>query len=271
VADYRISIVLPAFNEEANIGAAIEDACEVADRLCCEYEVIVVDDGSSDGTASVVVEAAKRHPEVRLVRHGRNRGYGEALRTGFVSTRLDLVFFTDSDNQFDFNELDLLLPWIEHADVVAGYRKNRQDRFGRRLNAKAWNLLVRVLFYVPVRDIDCAFKLFRRSVLEDLDIESVGAMVNTELMVKISRIGRAVVEVGVTHRPRTAGTARGASPRVIARALYEVVRMYRRLDRVGVDSVPAGVLRHDPVGGAQDPMGGSQAPTRDTPGHFAAV
>jgi len=231
--DHTLSIVLPAFNEEDNIKESVARATEVAERLCADHEIIVVDDGSSDGTATVVREMASSDPRVRLVPHGINRGYGEALRSGFLAARKELVFFTDADNQFDLDELEAFLPWIDRVDVVAGYRMNRQDPFVRRLNAKAWNLMVRVLFHVPVRDIDCAFKLFRREVLEDLHIESVGAMVNTELMVKVGRSGKAVVEVGVTHYPRTAGEARGAHPRVIAKALIELSRMFRKLRAEG--------------------------------------
>jgi hypothetical protein len=151
---------------------------------------------------------------------------------------LDYLFFTDADNQFDIEELALLLPWAQHVDVVAGYRTNRQDSPTRRAFAWLWNRLVRVLFYVPVRDIDCAFKLFRRDVLDDVDIESVGALVNTELMVKLGRTGKTVVEVGVTHLPRTAGTARGASIKVILRALIETRRMYSRLSELGPGPAP---------------------------------
>ena len=229
----RLSVVLPAYNEEANVGLAVARATAVARRLAQDYEVIVVDDGSVDATADVVSRASATDSRVRLIRHGRNRGYGEALRAGFLAARMDLVFFTDADNQFDLDELEAFLCWIDRVDVVAGYRTNRQDTITRRALAKGWNYLVRVLFYVPVRDIDCAFKLFRRSVLDELHIESVGAMVNTELMVKLGRSGKAVVELGVTHYPRTGGRARGAHPRVIARAVIELVRMYRRLDRVG--------------------------------------
>ena len=227
--DIRVSIVLPAFNEEPNIARAVRDATATAERLLAEHEIVVVDDGSSDRTAEVVRSIAKEDPRVRLVRHSRNRGYGEALRSGFLSSRLDRVFFTDADLQFDMNELERFLPYAGTVDVVAGYRQNRQDTAVRRLMAYAWNLLVRVLFYVPVRDIDCAFKLFDRRVLQEVDIESVGAMVNTELMVKLGRRGASVVEVGVHHRPRVAGEARGASPKVIATALREVIRMRRRL------------------------------------------
>ena len=233
--EYRLSIVLPAFNEEGNIVKAIEVATRVADRLCVDHEVIVVDDGSSDATAALVTERSLLDPRVRLVRHPRNLGYGEALHSGFRAARMDLVFFTDADNQFDLDELERFLPWIERVDVVAGYRVNRQDPRHRRLIAKAWNYLVRALFYVPVRDIDCAFKLFRREVFHRLDLESFGPMVNTELMVKIGRSGASVVELGVTHYPRTAGKARGAHPRVVFHALYELARMYRRLEQHGVE------------------------------------
>ena len=238
VTRHAISFVLPAYNEEANVTRAIDSVFAVAERLCSSFEIIVVDDGSSDRTSELVTEAAVLHPQVRLVRHARNRGYGEALRTGFLHARKDYVFFTDADNQFDMEELTLLLPWADRVDVVAGFRKNRQDPAMRRLNAWVWNRLVRVLFYVPVRDIDCAFKLFRRTALEDIDIESVGAMVNTEIMVKLGRTGKTVVEVGVTHLPRTAGTARGAKLTVIARALVEVSRMYGRLSELGPGRAP---------------------------------
>jgi glycosyltransferase involved in cell wall biosynthesis len=232
----RLSVVLPAFNEEANIVEAVARATAVADRLFADHEVIAVDDGSRDRTAELVRELAAQDPRVRLVQHPRNLGYGEALRTGFQSARMDLVLLTDADNQFDLNELELFVPWIQKVDIVCGYLINRQDPLVRRLMGKSWNYLVRALFYVPVRDIDCAFKLMRRRVFEDLDLESVGAMVSTELMVKLGRSGAGVVEVGVHHYPRTAGQARGANPKVILRAFWELSRIRRRLSLVGVGS-----------------------------------
>lgn len=225
----RVSIVLPAYNEEENVRGAVAEATATAERLFADHEIVVVDDGSADATAATVREIGAADPRVRVISHERNRGYGEALRTGFLACRLDYVFFTDADLQFDMRELERFMPFATTVDVVAGYRLNRQDHLMRRLNGYGWNLLVRLLFYVPVRDIDCAFKLFKRRVLEEVDIESVGAMVNTELMVKLGRKGASVVEVGVSHRPRAAGEARGASPRVIAKALWEVARMRRRL------------------------------------------
>ena len=232
------SIVLPAYNEEANVAQAIHAATKVADRLFSDHEIIVIDDGSADATADIVAGLARDDGRVRLIRHDGNRGYGEALRSGFRAARNELVFFTDADNQFDLDELELFVPWADKVHVVAGYRLDRKDPFMRRVNAKAWNILVRALFYVPVRDIDCAFKLFRREIFDELDLRAVGAMVNTELMVKLGRSGFGVVEIPVTHLPRTAGQARGANPRVIARAFYELFRMYERLKRAGVAHTP---------------------------------
>ena len=227
--DLRVSIVLPAHDEEPNLAEAIRQAIETAERLFAEYEVIVVDDGSRDGPRGVAEAAAAANMRVRVISHSSNGGYGEALRTGFRSSRLDFVFFTDADLQFDISELERFLPYAGTVDAVVGYRLNREDPLGRRLAAYAWNLAVRVLFYVPARDIDCAFKLLDRRVLDEIEIESLGAMFNTEMMVRLGRRGASVVEVGVHHYPRRAGQARGATPRVIAVALLELLRLRREL------------------------------------------
>jgi glycosyltransferase involved in cell wall biosynthesis len=229
---HSVSFVLPAYNEEENITKAIEDTVTVAHRHCSEFNVIVVDDGSTDGTAERVDACSARYPQVRLVRHAINLGYGEALRSGFAEATQDFVFYTDADNQFDMGEFPLLLAWADKADVVAGYRRVRHDSAMRRANAWCWNRLVRALFFVPVRDIDCAFKLYRREPLAAIEIESRGAMIDTETIVKLARRGSTIMEVGVTHLPRTAGTARGAKPTVILRALAEVWRMYPQLSRL---------------------------------------
>jgi glycosyltransferase involved in cell wall biosynthesis len=225
----HVSFVLPAYDEEANIEQAVREVTVAAERMFAGHEVVIVDDGSRDRTGEIADRLATEDIRVRVVHHPRNLGYGEALRSGFLASRLEYVFVTDADLQFDVSELENFLPYMGIVDVVAGYRQNRQDALLRRLLAHGWNALVRVLFYVPVRDIDCAFKLFDRRVLEEVSVESVGAMVNTELMVKLGRSGASVVELGVTHRPRRAGRARGASPRVILLALRELLRMRSKL------------------------------------------
>jgi glycosyltransferase involved in cell wall biosynthesis len=232
--------VLPAHNEEANIETAVLHSTEVASRHCSDHEVIVVDDGSTDATADIVQKLAAHDSRIRLIRHEVNQGYGGALKSGFLAAQMELVFFTDSDNQFDLDELGIFIDLIQSVDVVAGYRIKRRDPFFRRLNARAWNYLVRALFYVPVRDIDCAFKLFRREVFDGLELNSVGAMVNTELMVKLGRSGYRVVEVGVKHFPRTAGKPQGARISVIIRAFAELRRMRRYLSAMELAHLPAG-------------------------------
>lgn len=225
-----ISIVMPAYNEAANIERAVADALTAGEAIG-DVEVVVVNDGSTDQTGALLADLSARDPRVRVLGWTPNRGYGEAVHAGLRAADREFVFFTDADNQFDLSEIKLLLPFLErpHIGAVCGYRKHRSDPFIRRLNARAWNALVRLLFYVPVRDIDCAFKLFRREVLDDLDIDSIGAMVNTELMVKLGRSGVGVAEVPVTHLPRVAGEARGANLRVIRLAFRELFQMRHRL------------------------------------------
>jgi glycosyltransferase involved in cell wall biosynthesis len=234
----RLTIVLPAYNEEANIEAAVRRSRDVASRHCTDFEIVVVDDGSSDATAAIVTTLAADDPRIRLIKHEVNQGYGGALKSGFLAAKLDLVFFTDSDNQFDLDELGVFLDLIQSVDVVAGYRIKRRDPLFRRLSARAWNYLVRALFYVPVRDIDCAFKMFRREVFDGLQLDSVGAMVNTELMVKLGRSGYRVVEVGVHHLPRTAGKPQGATIKVIVTAFRELRRMHKHLSTIDAPHPP---------------------------------
>ncbi|HVT66072.1 MAG TPA: glycosyltransferase family 2 protein [Mycobacteriales bacterium] len=243
----RLSIVLPAYNEEANIEKMIRRSSEVASRHCTDHEIIVVDDGSADTTAAIVEKLAADDARIRLIRHEVNQGYGGALKSGFLAAKMDLVFFTDSDNQFDLDELAMFIDLIQSVDVVAGYRIKRRDPLFRRLNARGWNYLVRALFYVPVRDIDCAFKMFRREVFDGLEIDSVGAMVNTELMVKLGRSGYRVVEVGVSHFPRTAGKPQGASIKVIIRAFSELRRMHKYLSTMELAHLPAGARTSESI------------------------
>jgi len=193
------------------------------------WELIVVDDGSSDGTFGIAAAAAAWQREVRVISHERNLGYGAAVRSGIEAARMPWIFLTDSDLQFDLRELTGFVPLAAHADVVMGRRARRADGLYRRASADAWNLLVRALFRLPVRDVDCAFKLIRRELLESIELDAGGAMISTELLVKLSHSGATVVERDVTHRPRPAGEQSGGNLRVVARAFAELVRMRRAL------------------------------------------
>jgi glycosyltransferase involved in cell wall biosynthesis len=225
---------MPAFNEAENIPGMVADVLRVLPQLTDEFEIIVVDDGSRDETAVVTQQLAAQHPEVKLVQHEVNRGYGTAVLTGLTHASKELVFFTDADRQFDLSEIEKLLEHIETADLVVGYRAPRRDPFMRRLNGKGWSWLVTLLFGYTARDIDCAFKLMRRSVIEQLqdEITSGGATFSAEFLVRAKQAGFKIVEVPLNgHRPRVAGNPTGANLRVIVRAFKELVQFRLGLSR----------------------------------------
>jgi len=225
-----ISTILPAFNEELNLEAVVGDALRVLPELADRFEIIVVNDGSVDGTGAVATQLATASGgSLRVIHHPSNRGYGAALKSGIEQAKLDLIFFCDSDGQFTLSDLPSMLAWIDHYDMVIGYRQQRQDPLHRRLNAAGWNLLVRAVFGLRVRDIDCAFKLFRREVFDNIRIDTVGAMVNTEILIRALRAGFTLKELPVRHFPRHFGRQTGARLRVIAKAFYELVKIYRKL------------------------------------------
>jgi glycosyltransferase involved in cell wall biosynthesis len=224
-----LSIVLPAYNEEKNVANALGEVSSVAQQLGMDYEIILVNDGSADRTGEIVRELEQRLPKFRLVEHYPNRGYGGALKAGFAAASKDLVAFVPADKQFVFSEIDRLLEKIGEADIVSGYRPDRQDSSIRKLNAFGWNTLVRLLFGYLCRDIDCGFKLFRREVLKHVTIVSDGAMVDTEFLAGAKARGYRIAEVPVTHLPRTAGEATGANVKVILRAFRDLARFRLRL------------------------------------------
>jgi dolichol-phosphate mannosyltransferase len=224
-----LSIVLPAYNEQANIGRAVEQAIATASRLVAKYEVIVVDDGSKDRTGAVVEELVRRHrPNVRLITHKPNLGYGAALRSGFKHARYDFVFFTDSDNQFDITELEYFLPLMSDYEMVTGFRVYRYDTVVRSMLSWIYNRLVGVMFRLRVRDVDCAFKLMRREVVQQVTIECDNFFVNTELLAKARKWNFRIAEKGVRHYPRTAGET-SVRPSDIPRTIATIFKMWRRV------------------------------------------
>jgi glycosyltransferase involved in cell wall biosynthesis len=225
----RLSYFFPAHNEEANLAGLVAEALEVLPTLADAFEIIAVDDGSRDRTPAIADELAAANPGVvYAVHHPTNLGYGAALRSGFAAARYDLVAFTDGDRQFRIEDLGRLTARLAEADtpdVVAGYRIRRADPIIRTIYAKAYRLANRIFFGLQVTDVDCACKLFRREVLDGLRVESGGAFFSAELLIKLRAAGRSVVEVGVPHYPRTAGSPTGAKPQVILRAVRDFWRL----------------------------------------------
>ncbi len=225
----RLSFFFPAHDEEANIEGLVQDALDSLPVIADTFEIIAVDDGSRDRTPVLADELTAANPGVvRAVHHPTNLGYGAALRSGFGAARHELVAFTDGDRQFrveDIGRLTERLAAEDAPDVVVGYRIQRADPIIRTLYARTYRLANRLFFGLRVTDVDCACKLFRREALDGIAVESDGAFFSAELLIKMEAAGRTVVEVGVPHYPRTAGSATGANPRVVFRAIRDFWRL----------------------------------------------
>ena len=219
------------YNEEGNIEHAVTSAVAVLAGVTDCYEVIVVDDGGRDRTAAIADRLAAENPRVRVVHHPVNRGYGAALRSGLAAAQYPLVVLADGDNQFDLGELSVLLRGLGTFDIVSGYRIARHDPVVRRLYAFMYNRLARFLFNIPVRDVNCGFKVYRRDLLERLlpQLRSTGALINVEMLARARKLGATVTEVGVHHYPRETGQPTGGNPGVIVRAFRELLELWREL------------------------------------------
>lgn len=221
-----LTLFFPCYNEAENVGAQIDDAVKTAEEYGIDYEVLVVDDGSRDKTAEIVRSRTAKNPSVRLIQHERNQGYGAAVRTGLMAAQKDLVFMTDGDRQFRISDIEKLFSKIDSCDVVAGFRISRRDAAHRRVGGRLWTTAVRCLFGLPIRDIDCAFKLYRRKYLQGLNLRSNQLVIHAETLGRLKRRGCRIEEIGVDHYPRTAGKATAtALPRLI-KSFVELLRVY---------------------------------------------
>lgn len=226
-----LSLCFPCYNEQDVIGEVLAAALTVLPEFLEEFELVVVDDGSQDGTSAAVERIAKRDDRVRLVRHEKNRGYGAAVSTALRAAHGEWICFTDGDGQFNMLDLPNLLVHAEKSDVVIGYRRRRAEGSIRQFNSSSWKWLIRCLLGLKVRDLDCAFKLFPRWVVECLRMQSEGACISAEIMAQCMRGGVSITEVPVNHFPRSAGKATGANLKVVLKAFRElpVVWQYRKM------------------------------------------
>lgn len=222
---YPITIFFPCYNEEQNVERVAREALSVARDISNDYEIIIVNDGSHDRTGEIADRLARENPEVRVVHHEKNEGYGAALQSGFKNATKELVFYTDGDGQFRLDEITRLLPLIEQYDIVSGYRISRRDSFMRKVNAFMWGTLVNALFKFKISDVDSAFKLYRRKIFDEITMESRGALIDTEILAKARAKGYTITEVGVSHYPRLAGDQTGARLSVILRAFKELYKL----------------------------------------------
>ena len=226
----ELSVIFPAYNEEDNIYRSLALFSEELHAIDTEF--VVVNDGSRDATSTQILRFQEEHPSlsVRLIEHDRNRGYGAALRSGFQAARGDWSFFTDADLQF--SPADFQSIWCERESwsVVSGYRYPRKDPLVRSWNARIWGRYIQLLLGVSLRDLNCAFKLFRTELVQSLPLRSEGALINAEIFALLHQQNIPVKEVPVSHFPRAAGEQTGAHPFVIIKALRESIHLRKALN-----------------------------------------
>jgi len=224
----KLSLFFPAYNEEANLKETVEKAIPVLSKVANKFELIIVDDGSKDRTGEIADKLAKKYSFIRVIHHRSNKGYGEALKSGFYSAKYEWIVFTDSDGQLDFSEVAKLIEVKNDVDIVVGYRLDRQDSLVRKLFGTGWTMLANLLLGTKVRDVDCAFKLINKKVIETIPrLESTrGGMISPELLGRAIKAGFKIKEVGVHHFSRTKGKQSGAELKVILKSFIDLGKLW---------------------------------------------
>lgn len=222
-----LSVFFPAFNEEKNLEKTVLGAIAFLKKLNIVWEILIINDGSTDGTEQTADRLAQKYPKVKVF-HQQNSGYGMAIRAGLRNAKYEWIVYTDADGQFGFSEITKFLSVCDRADAIWGYRLKRQDPFYRLLFGHFWGISVRLLTGVRLKDINCGFKMFRKSAIKKIEpLKSTrGAMINPELALKFDRAGFKILEVGVNHHPRLFGRPTGASLKVIIRSYLELFRLW---------------------------------------------
>ncbi len=226
-----LTVFFPCYNEEDNVERTTRAALAAVEKITDDFEIVIVNDGSKDRTAELAEQLAAEYPQVRAVHNNPNLGYGGALQRGFRDATKQYVFYTDGDGQFDFEEIPKLLPLLADYDIVSAYRLDRKDPIIRKINAFGWTMLVNLVFRLWLRDIDCAFKLFPRRLFDEIEMRSMGALIDAEILARAKNRGYRIGQVGVHHYPRTAGEQTGANLRVILRAFKELFRLRGQIRR----------------------------------------
>jgi glycosyltransferase involved in cell wall biosynthesis len=225
-----ISVFFPAFNDEMTIAALVGDALAVLPALTDDFEVLVVNDGSTDNTAAVLDELARVNPRVRVIHHKTNRGYGGALRTGFAQATKGLIFYTDGDGQYNVRELASLHRLMsDEVDVVNGYKIERSDSWRRKTLGAVYNQAVRLLFRIPIRDVDCDFRLIRRRAIERVELGSSSGSICVELTHKLHLAGCVFAEMPVHHYPRAHGRSQFLTVRRVGRTAFDLVSLWLKV------------------------------------------
>lgn len=230
---YKLSVFFPTYNEEANIEKTVKKAKKVLEKLAFNWEILIIDDGSTDKTGKIAQKLASGDQRIKVITHSKNKGYGAALKSGFYKAKYPWIAFIDSDGQFDFSEIKNFFEKQKttNADLVIGYYKDRRVSIYKKITSKMWEYLIFLMFGLMVHDVDCGFKLISKRVIEKLpNLESErGAFISSELLIKAKKLGFKVVEIPVTHYPRSAGSGTGRDLGVIIKSFTDLFRLWGKL------------------------------------------
>lgn len=218
----ELSYFCPAYNEEENLEIHVERVLKVLKDIAEKYELLIVNNGSTDKTPEIADRLSRKHPHIRVIHHESNRDYGGALKTGYENCRFELIAYTDSDLQFDFADVKPMLPFFQTYDAVIGFKKNRQDSLYRKFQSKVFNFLTKTMFRLKVKDINCSLKVIKKEFIDQIKITSRSSFIDAEVLIKILKKGAKIKEIGVTHYPRIAGAATGHRPIVILMTFKEM-------------------------------------------------
>ena len=218
-----VSFFCPAYHDEDNLPRLIPHVITFLKGITDRYEIIIVEDGSPDGTDRVADELSRKYEHVRVIHHERNEGYGATLRDGFRASRYEYVMYTDGDAQYDVNEFEPYLDLLETNDVISGYAITKAVSLMRKLQSLIYNMSLLILFGIRIRDANCSMKIYKRHVLEHMDIRSTSAFIDGEMLIRARRAGYTIAQFPVHHLPRLQGTASGSKPTVIAGTIRDML------------------------------------------------
>ena len=226
-----LSLFFPAYNDEHNIEKVVDQALSVIDDLgITQYEIILIEDGSPDNTDTIVDNLASKHDHVKAIHHTKNLGYGKTLKEGFLSAKHDWIFYSDGDNQFLISELSKLIVHAKKKTIVIGHRDKKQYQPLRKINSYYYNLLITKLFKLQIKDVNCAFKLIPKELIDSISITSKQGFIDGEIIIKALSLGYDIVEIEVTHLPRKNGEASGGRINVIVETFIETLRYWIKRD-----------------------------------------
>jgi glycosyltransferase involved in cell wall biosynthesis len=237
--EFSLSFVFPMYNEIDNIEACIQGAMQIGSQMGIDYEIVVVDDASTDGCGALADKLAKLYPVLKVFHHPVNRKLGGALKTGFAYATKQYILYMDSDLPLDFADVCATIPRIGNADMLIGYRKTRDESLRRKLISQVYNRMIRLLFGLKVRDVNFSFKLFKREVLQRITLEAEGSFIDAELLIETYKKGYVIREVGLNYYPRIAGVSTLASNAVIKKILTEMWDYYRRHKSMSQQQIPS--------------------------------